>query len=228
LLSQFLRLGNFRSGSITAIHGRCGKPYCHCHQPNQPGHSPNCRLTRKVKGKTVSESFSSAVPSSLDRWWARWRCRTGRWLRDTRVQGGPQCPPSPRGLGRSFASAASRPTTSSSPRSRLSVALSLFVAQALMGSLTSHFSAERKSAGNTPTIVKVRLSSGIVCPIALRSAPKCDCQRALLRSNTGAVPAFSSSAVKLPDHRPYPRHGKNVRRNGQATDVLGLSDAGPV
>jgi len=61
LLSQFLRLGNFRSGSITAIHGRCGKPYCHCHQPNQPGHSPNCRLTRKVKGKTVSESFSSAA-----------------------------------------------------------------------------------------------------------------------------------------------------------------------
>src|SRR5262249_57432172 len=54
LLSQFLRLGDFRSGSITAIHGRCGKPNCHCYQPNQPGHGPN-------KGKTVSESFSSAA-----------------------------------------------------------------------------------------------------------------------------------------------------------------------
>lgn len=61
LLSQFLQLGDFRSGSITAIHGRCGKPNCHCHQPNQPSHGPNFRLTRKVKGKTVSESFSSAA-----------------------------------------------------------------------------------------------------------------------------------------------------------------------
>ena len=61
LLSQFLQLVDFRSGSITAIHGRCGKPNCHCHQPNQPGHGPNFRLARKVKGKTVSESFSSAA-----------------------------------------------------------------------------------------------------------------------------------------------------------------------
>jgi hypothetical protein len=61
ILEQILELGDFRSGSITAIQGRCGKPNCHCHQPNQPGHGPNFRLTRKVKGKTLSESFSSAV-----------------------------------------------------------------------------------------------------------------------------------------------------------------------
>jgi hypothetical protein len=61
VLRQILELGDFRSGSITAIQGRCGKPNCHCHQPNQPGHGPNFRLTRKVKGKTVSESFSSAA-----------------------------------------------------------------------------------------------------------------------------------------------------------------------
>ena len=59
--SQILQLGDFRSGSITAIHGRCGKPSCHCHQPNQPGHGPNFRLTRKVNGKTISESFPSAA-----------------------------------------------------------------------------------------------------------------------------------------------------------------------
>ena len=53
--------GDFRSGSITAIKGRCGKSNCRCHQPGQPGHGPNFRLTRKVEGKTVSESFSSAV-----------------------------------------------------------------------------------------------------------------------------------------------------------------------
>jgi len=61
ILTQMLELGDFRSGSITAINGRCGKPNCHCHQPNQPGHGPNFRLTRKVNGKSVSQSFSSAA-----------------------------------------------------------------------------------------------------------------------------------------------------------------------
>ncbi|MGA8668738.1 MAG: DUF6788 family protein [Terracidiphilus sp.] len=61
ILTQILELGDFRSGSITAINGRCGKPSCHCHQPNEPGHGPNFRLTRKVNGKTVSESFSTAI-----------------------------------------------------------------------------------------------------------------------------------------------------------------------
>ena len=61
IVSQILELGDFRSGSITAIQGRCGKPSCHCHQPGQSGHGPNFRLTRKVNGKTVSESFASAA-----------------------------------------------------------------------------------------------------------------------------------------------------------------------
>jgi hypothetical protein len=61
VLTRILELGDFRSGSITAINGRCGKSNCRCHQPNQPGHGPNFRLTRKVDGKTVSESFSSAA-----------------------------------------------------------------------------------------------------------------------------------------------------------------------
>ena len=59
ILQQILELGDFRSGSISAIQGRCGRPNCHCHQPNQPGHGPNLRLTRKVEGKTVSETFFS-------------------------------------------------------------------------------------------------------------------------------------------------------------------------
>jgi hypothetical protein len=61
ILMRILQLGDFRCGSITAINGRCGKPNCHCHQPGQSGHGPNFRLTRKVDGKTVSESFSSAA-----------------------------------------------------------------------------------------------------------------------------------------------------------------------
>src|SRR5207245_2971346 len=59
IFQQMLRLPDFRSGSITATRGTCGKPTCRCHQPNQPGHGPNYRLTRKVKGKTVTESFAT-------------------------------------------------------------------------------------------------------------------------------------------------------------------------
>lgn len=61
VLTEILGLGDFRSGSITAINGRCGRSNCHCHQPGQSGHGPNYRLTRKVDGKTVSETFSSPV-----------------------------------------------------------------------------------------------------------------------------------------------------------------------
>ena len=59
ILSHIVDLGDFRSGSIAAISGRCGKPKCRCHEPNQPGHGPNFRLTRKVSGKSVSETFAS-------------------------------------------------------------------------------------------------------------------------------------------------------------------------
>jgi hypothetical protein len=59
IVSGILHLGDFRSGSITAIRGRCGKPNCHCHRPGQPAHGPNYRLTKKVNGKTVSETFAS-------------------------------------------------------------------------------------------------------------------------------------------------------------------------
>ena len=60
---QIARLGDMRSGSITGTGGRCGNPNCHCHQAGDPGHGPYYRLTRKVNGKTVTETFSS--PASL-------------------------------------------------------------------------------------------------------------------------------------------------------------------
>ncbi len=63
VLQQIAELGDFRRGSITSITGRCGKANCRCHQPGQPGHGPNFRLTRKVHGKTVSETFDS--PAAL-------------------------------------------------------------------------------------------------------------------------------------------------------------------
>ena len=57
LLEGFLGLGDLRPGSITAVARRCGKPSCHCAKPADPGHGPQCRLTRRVAGKTVTETF---------------------------------------------------------------------------------------------------------------------------------------------------------------------------
>src|SRR5665811_944560 len=61
--SQIAQLGDMRSGSITATGGRCGNPNCHCRRAGDPGHGPYYRLTRKVGGKTVTETFNS--PTSL-------------------------------------------------------------------------------------------------------------------------------------------------------------------
>ena len=58
LLRQFLGLGDFRPGTVSAASRRCGKPGCHCAQPDGEGH-PQFRLLRKVKGKSVAESFPS-------------------------------------------------------------------------------------------------------------------------------------------------------------------------
>jgi hypothetical protein len=57
ITSQIAALGDLRCGSITSTTGRCGKPNCHCHQPKDPGHGPNLRLTYKANGKTVTESL---------------------------------------------------------------------------------------------------------------------------------------------------------------------------
>jgi len=59
ILRQLSTLGDLRPGSIGAVARRCGKPTCHCAKPKDPGHLPQLRLTRKVDGKTVAESFGS-------------------------------------------------------------------------------------------------------------------------------------------------------------------------
>jgi hypothetical protein len=63
LLEGFLALGDLRPGCITAVARRCGKPSCHCAKPNDPGHDPQFRLTRRVAGKTVTETFPN--PAAL-------------------------------------------------------------------------------------------------------------------------------------------------------------------
>lgn len=57
LAAQIASLGDLRAGSVTPTTGRCGKSNCHCHQPNDPGHGPNLRLTYKLNGKTVTVSM---------------------------------------------------------------------------------------------------------------------------------------------------------------------------
>jgi hypothetical protein len=63
LLEGFLGLGDLRPGCITAVTRRCGKPSCHCAKPADPGHDPQFRLTRRVAGKTVTETFPN--PAAL-------------------------------------------------------------------------------------------------------------------------------------------------------------------
>jgi hypothetical protein len=61
--AQLAQLGDLRPGSVTGVIRRCGKPTCHCAQPDDPGHGPTLRLTYKVQGKTITESLPS--PASV-------------------------------------------------------------------------------------------------------------------------------------------------------------------
>lgn len=61
LFRQLAALGDFRRGSITPTSGKCGKANCHCAKRGDPGHGPNLRLTRRIKGKTQTETFHSTA-----------------------------------------------------------------------------------------------------------------------------------------------------------------------
>lgn len=57
LFHSIANLHDMRPGSIVGAVFRCGKPTCHCAQPDDPGHGPNLRLTYKWHGKTVTEAL---------------------------------------------------------------------------------------------------------------------------------------------------------------------------
>jgi hypothetical protein len=61
LLQELSQLSDFQPGSISSVNRRCGKPNCHCAQPNDPGHGPQRRLTQKIAGKTVTQTLSSPI-----------------------------------------------------------------------------------------------------------------------------------------------------------------------
>jgi hypothetical protein len=56
-----LRPGRFSPSLDLRTGGRYGTPSCHCHKPDDPGHGPNLRLTYKLDGKTVTESFPTVA-----------------------------------------------------------------------------------------------------------------------------------------------------------------------
>ena len=63
LAAQLTQLGDLRPGSVTGVIRRCGKPSCHCAEPDDPGHGPTLRLTYKVHGKTITETLPT--PASV-------------------------------------------------------------------------------------------------------------------------------------------------------------------
>lgn len=63
IVQDLAALGDFQPGSISGVTRRCGKPNCHCSKPGALGHGPHFQLTRKIKGKTVTESLPS--PSAV-------------------------------------------------------------------------------------------------------------------------------------------------------------------
>ena len=62
---ELMSVGDLRRGSITTTSGKCGKAACHCDRREDAGHGPSFRLTRKVRGKTVTETFAS--PAALSK-----------------------------------------------------------------------------------------------------------------------------------------------------------------
>ena len=63
LKEEISRLPDFRQGSLSIAHPRCGKPTCHCAREGDPGHGPFYFLIRNVDKKTVTRSIP---PQDLD------------------------------------------------------------------------------------------------------------------------------------------------------------------
>lgn len=56
LLKQIANIGEFRPGSLSQYHRKCGNPTCHCARQGSVGH-PGWQLTRKIKARSVSRGI---------------------------------------------------------------------------------------------------------------------------------------------------------------------------
>ena len=60
-------LGDLRPGSLVERYRKCGKPNCHCAQPDDAGHGPSWSLTHDVKGRTATKVIpESFVPQTRE------------------------------------------------------------------------------------------------------------------------------------------------------------------
>jgi len=63
LRNEISGLPDFRQGSLSIVHPRCGKSTCHCAREGDPGHGPFYFLIRSVNKKTVTRSIA---PQNLE------------------------------------------------------------------------------------------------------------------------------------------------------------------
>ena len=56
---KFLSWKIFAPGRLPEPVVAAVNPGCHCHRPDDPGHRPHPRLTYKVNGKSITESFAT-------------------------------------------------------------------------------------------------------------------------------------------------------------------------
>ena len=61
LRAELASIGDLRSGSLVKRYRKCGKKECRCARPGARGHGPVWSLTRKVKGKTVTQVIPPAA-----------------------------------------------------------------------------------------------------------------------------------------------------------------------
>ena len=62
IVQRIATLGDFRPGNLYPTYRRCGKPNCHCAEPDSPGHGPYWLLSRKRRGQ--KKTVSHAVPQN--------------------------------------------------------------------------------------------------------------------------------------------------------------------
>ena len=73
LESALAEIGYLRRGTVLRVSMPCGKPVCRCKDTPPRLHGPYYQLTRKVRGKTVTQRLTSQEAEALSEWIANAR-----------------------------------------------------------------------------------------------------------------------------------------------------------